>query len=1332
MKKNLFVLLLFQIMVLSSTQSNSQTFFRADIQAGFSSIQAANGVSVADFDLDNDLDIFVQERFDEDETSGVYQGRLFRNNNDGSFTDITSESGIDTHFDYSENIPIFFDGGHMGASWGDYNRDNYPDLFLSGLFRDILYRNNGDGTFTDVTSEAGFQPINECHNVGATWFDYDNDGFIDLFIPKFGQCENSRLYHNNGDGTFTENAVSAGVGSRFGVPSYLGIPFDFNQDGYMDLYVSNDFGEKNFLYINQNGTSFTEQAESYGLEDNGTQSMGMDIADFNQDGLFDLYITNIDESSLYQNNGGNSFTNVSENLGVFSTEWAWGIDFFDYDLDKDEDLFVANGFQNAYQTKLYKSQISGETVTFSDVAEEEGLGGMNRSYGLVAFDYDNDGDLDIFHTDRETAPYFYENRTIESNAALKWIKISLEGTESNINGFGSIVEVHTGDDIQIRSYHGATLFGQNIQPVHVGLGSVATVDKVVVKWPSGRIDEYLDIDANQHVKAKEADGLTTLPTNVSIKIPGCTDLNSCSYDPSATINDGSCTYLEPKNITGNASVGVLTEQTYSYPTTSGSSYQWEVSNGHIVEGQGESSIKVKWGIGKQGKITVIERNNCEGTPVSYNVSLNAAQAPENASVARMWNEVLLEAVRKDFARPTIHARNLFHTSIAMYDAWAIFNNTSETYLIGKQRHNYINSFDGFETSVSEKAAIETAISYASYRILSHRFQFSPNQEITQQNFDNLMSLQDHDISFTSTDYSTGNPAALGNFIAKSVIDYGKIDGSHEDLFYPNIYYEPINDPLTPDLPGNPSISDAHRWQPLQLEVFIDQAGNLISGTTPEFLSPEWGNVNSFSLKDEDANTYTRDGNDYVVYHDPGTPPFLNQSKATNTDLDLYKWNFAMVSIWSAHLDPTDGVMWDISPKGIGNIDIATFPTKLEDHSLFYNLLEGGDNSNGRTTNPITGSPYESQMVPRGDYARVLAEFWADGPDSETPPGHWFVLLNHVNDHPDFERKFNGNGETLDPLEWDVKAYFTMGGAMHDAAISAWSIKGWHDYIRPISAIRYMAENGQSSDPSLPNYHENGIPLVDGYIELVEADDPLASPDQENIGKIKVFAWKGHSSIVNTSTDQAGVGWILAENWWPYQRPSFVTPPFAGFVSGHSTYSRAAAEVMTLLTGSEYFPGGMGEFVAKKNEFLVFEEGPSQDIVLQWATYQDASDQCSLSRIWGGIHPPADDIPGRLIGEKIGKEAYEEALEYFNANLLSTSNSFKKSIVWPNPVEGTDNIFIDDIYENLELVDLSGKSLSNIEVSYDLDSKVSKISLNNIPAGLYLLQNKDNSWKIVVK
>jgi len=623
-----------------------------------------------------------------------------------------------------------------------------------------------------------------------------------------------------------------------------------------------------------------------------------------------------------------------------------------------------------------------------------------------------------------------------------------------------------------------------------------------------------------------------------------------------------------------------------------------------------------------------------------NVSVLNAQH----SVAREWNEVVLFGIRNDFARPTVHARNLFHSSAAMYDAWAVFDSIAEPYFLGQTVDGFNCPFDGFSTNENLEAARQEAISYAILRIIVHRFQDSPNAfAIENQAYGYMVNLG-YQPFFMGTDYSTGNPASLGNYIGNCIIAHGLQDNSNEINEYINQFYEPVNDPLVTEHPGNPNIVDPNRWQPLTLDVFIDQSGNEIPFNTPEFLSPEWGQVSNFALKAEDLTIYERDTFfDYQVYHDPGMPP-LHDTSSTATTMDEYIWGFSLVSVWSSHLDSADQTIWDISPASIGNIQ--SYPTEFSEYPNFYNLMEGGDSGTGRAVNPVTGQPYQAQMVKRADYARVLAEFWADGPDSETPPGHWYTILNYVNDHPLIEYQFRGQGPVMDSLEWDIKGYFALGGAMHDAAITAWGIKGWYDYLRPISAIRYMADLGQSSDTALMSYHPGGIQLIPGYIELVEMGDTLAGAGDENVGKVKVLAWRGHEYIVDPMNEEAGVDWILAENWWPYQRPSFVTPPFAGYVSGHSTYSRAAAEVLTMLTGDEYFPGGMGEFYAPQNEFLVFEDGPSEDITLQWATYRDASDQCSLSRIWGGIHPPADDVPGRLMGAEIGVDAFILAENYF--------------------------------------------------------------------------------------
>lgn len=686
------------------------------------------------------------------------------------------------------------------------------------------------------------------------------------------------------------------------------------------------------------------------------------------------------------------------------------------------------------------------------------------------------------------------------------------------------------------------------------------------------------------------------------------------------------------------------------------------------------------------------------------------------SVAREWNEALLVAIRNDFARPTIHARNLFHISSAMYDAWAVYDQSVTPYLLGQHLNGAYHPFDGITLPNNLKEAQKEAISYAAYRLLRHRFKNAPGKVISLSYADSLMESLGYDPNFTATNYESGSPAALGNYIASTYIEFGKHDGSNELEDYENQYYREANNTLIPNEPGSQDINDPNRWQPLFLMTSIDQSGNSVD-RVPEFLSPEWGNVYPFSLSNSDLTINYRNGDAYWVYHDPGHPPYVG---AQDPSLS-YHWGHSLVARWSSHMDPGDGVMWDISPASIGNV--KDYPTEVEDVLDFYDLENGGDHGKGYELNPITGEPYEEQLVPRGDYTRVLAEFWADGPASETPPGHWFTILNYVNDHPLLEKRYQGSGPVLDDLEWDIKAYFALAGAMHDAAISAWSIKGWYDYIRPISAIRYMADQGQCTDPQGLNYSLNGIPLMDGYIEQVKIGDPLAGDQNENADKIKLYAWKGPNYVDDPETDQAGVGWILAEDWWPYQRPSFVTPPFAGYVSGHSTFSRAAAEVLTRFTGSAFFPGGMGTFEAKKNEFLFFEEGPSQDIILQWATYRDASDQCSLSRIWGGIHPPADDIPGRLIGIEVGNDAFDLADRYFSGVIVTSAQNRigeNEYNIFPNPVnDGVLNVRWEQGHpDSYQILSLDGKVMQR---SNNVQSDEITIDLSHLNQGIYLLR-----------
>ncbi|MEO6034991.1 MAG: vanadium-dependent haloperoxidase, partial [Verrucomicrobiota bacterium] len=337
---------------------------------------------------------------------------------------------------------------------------------------------------------------------------------------------------------------------------------------------------------------------------------------------------------------------------------------------------------------------------------------------------------------------------------------------------------------------------------------------------------------------------------------------------------------------------------------------------------------------------------------------------------------------------------------------------------------------------------------------------------------------------------------------------------------------------------------------------------------------------------------------------------------------------------SSLLTPDDGAVIDISPAAFGN-----------------NTL-GENDGTGHFVNPVTGLPYPPNLAKRGDFARVLAEFWADGPSSETPPGHWNVIANSVSDDTNFVKRIGGTGPLLDDLEWDVKLYFALNAAVHDAACAAWSLKRYYDGWRPISAVRYMGGLGQSSAPQSPSYHTNGLPLIADLIELVTTNT-IASGRHAGlaVGKIAILSWPGTST--NTTTPYNGVKWIRADSWIPYQKATFVTPAFPGYVSGHSAFSRSAAEVLTAITGSPYFPGGLfvaDTAIANTATGLTFESGPSQPVQLQCATYFDAADQAGMSRIFGGIHPSVDDFTGRRTGSQCGKGAWTLAQKYFDGSI----------------------------------------------------------------------------------
>jgi hypothetical protein len=574
------------------------------------------------------------------------------------------------------------------------------------------------------------------------------------------------------------------------------------------------------------------------------------------------------------------------------------------------------------------------------------------------------------------------------------------------------------------------------------------------------------------------------------------------------------------------------------------------------------------------------------------------------SVARQWNEALLTAIRLDVPSPTVHARNLFHVSAAMWDAWAAFDDVATGVF-----------FDEKLTADDRAAARDTTISFAAYRVLESRYLLSPGAEESITGFEQLMRDLCLDPEFAD---AAGNaPAAAGNRIASTILAATVDDGANEADGYADPTYLPVNDPLIVSESGTTMV-DPNRWQPLEIEGMVAQNGAPLEETVQTFVGSQWGGVRPFAIEP---------GADGAPPLDPGPPPFLGDP-ATDA---AYKAGAVEVIRHSATLDPSSGTTIDISPGAMGNADLGSY------------------DSSGWTENPATGARYEPNVVALGDFGRAVAEFWADGPQSETPPGHWNVVANSVTDQLD-ELRIGGAGTAVDPLEWDVKLYLALNGAVHDSAVSAWGAKARYDYARPISMIRYLGGRGQSSDPAGPSFDPAGLPLEDDLIEVVTEESSGQGERHEHLadhlGEVAVRAWSG--TPADRENDVGGVDWVLAADWVPYQLPTFVTPAFAGYVSGHSTLSRAAAEVLTSITGSPFFPNGLGEWTVPAGS-LEFEAGPETDIVLQWATYADASDQAGRSRLYGGIHPRADDVAGRIMGETCGKSAWQHAQQFYDGS-----------------------------------------------------------------------------------
>ena len=595
----------------------------------------------------------------------------------------------------------------------------------------------------------------------------------------------------------------------------------------------------------------------------------------------------------------------------------------------------------------------------------------------------------------------------------------------------------------------------------------------------------------------------------------------------------------------------------------------------------------------------MRRSRLAAVVVSATVALSACGggataavcAPEDGrSVARVWNEVLLEAVRADTPAPTVHARNLFHTSAAMWDASVAYGDRGTSVFLELDRD-------------PDPDAALVAISHAAHEVLSERYRNSVGGTQSLAAFDETLA----ELCLDVADADDEGPAADGRTIARHILDATIDDGSLELDGYLDLTYFPANEPLRVAEVGVP-VEAPDAWQPLQLNESITQNDQSQLVGLQSYIGPHWGFVQPFAMP------AAADG----LPIDPGPPPRLDRP----ADRDRLDAELIEVIRLQSGLDERLGEPIDISPAAFGN------------NSL------GADDGSGHDGNPITGGAYTPSIVSSADYGRVVAEYWADGPRSETPPGHWNVLANEVSDALPAPLT-SAAGAELTRLEWDLRLYLALNGAMHDAAIAAWGAKRSYDSARPISLIRHRAALGQSTDPDADAFHPDGLPLVDGLIELVTTDSAERHGDLAP-GTIALLAWAGHPTLHDSADD---VRWIDGRTWVPYQLDTFVTPSFPGYVSGHSTFSRAGAVVLEGLTGSAFFPDGLGTFTAPAGS-LRFDDGPTTDVTLQSGTYADAADEAGRSRLYGGIHIAADDHEGRRIGQRVGEDALALARSHF--------------------------------------------------------------------------------------
>lgn len=504
-----------------------------------------SGIAFFDYDQDGWLDIYLTNgtRFGENWAAGkAPTSHLYKNNRDGTFTDVTEKSGLART------------GWQTGVCVGDYDNDGWDDLFCCNWGHNILFHNNGDGTFNDVTRKTGVYDERVRWGTGCTFLDYDRDGHLDLFICNYIQLDLEKtatpgesptcqwkgipvmcgprgltgdtnvLYHNNGDGTFTDVSQRSGIlkpGPRYSITS---VSADFDNDGWPDIYVAVD-SEPSILFRNNHDGTFTDVAVmagcAYSESGHEQAGMGVGVADYDCDGWLDIFKTNFaeDTCNLYHNNGDGTFSDVTfdSGIGINNQYVAWGCAFVDYDNDGWADIIQVNGhvypeiahhavgqtFNNP--RIVYKNLGNGR---FKDVSATMGPGITERysSRGAAFGDYDNDGDIDVLVLNMNDVPSLLRN---DGGNKQNWLKIKLIGTKCNRTAIGARVRVVTGNHSQIDEVRsGSSVMSQSDLRLHFGLGRAKSADLIEVKWPTTqKIERFPQIKANRILTIREGSGI---------------------------------------------------------------------------------------------------------------------------------------------------------------------------------------------------------------------------------------------------------------------------------------------------------------------------------------------------------------------------------------------------------------------------------------------------------------------------------------------------------------------------------------------------------------------------------------------------------------------------------------------------------------------------------------------------------------------------------------------------------------------------------------------------------------------------------------------------------